>query len=630
MCGIAGLIDTNPPAPAVLEAMRDTLAHRGPDDAGLWFSPDRQVGLAHRRLSILDLSPAGHQPMLDDEADLAVVYNGEIYNYTDLQEELRAAGHRFTSTCDTEVLLAAYRQWGLDAIPRLNGMFALAIYDGRGRKVLFARDRAGQKPLYYRLTSGGMRFASECKALLAEPGCPRQIDRDALEDYLAYGYVPSPRCMLAGLAKLPPAHVGLYDLDDKSFRTKAYWSLPSHDPSAQLDEASCQAELHELLRDSVRRRLVADVPVGILLSGGVDSSLVTAAAAECSNRPVKTFNIAFPGQGSYDESAHARRIASAFGTEHIELAAEPASVDLLPDLARQFDEPMADSSMVPTFIVSRLIRQHATVALGGDGGDELFGGYPYHQFLQKVRWASALPGWLRSVLRPAARWLRPLGCVGHNALQAALLDAPHAIAQANLFLDARRRNALLARRLRRPIDRCLAPEHHRIDAQAPYDSIVQCIAAVDFRCHLSEDILVKVDRASMLPSLELRSPLLDPRIIDLAYARTPDTLRATAQEKKIILRRLARTLLPPEIDLDRKQGFSLPLQAWFAGPWGDFCREVLAGADPNLLERSAVDRLLVEQRKGRRHTPRIFALTMLELWRREYNIAPPDDAPQSA
>lgn len=625
MCGIAGLIDASPPAPAVLETMRDTLAHRGPDDAGLWFSPDRRVGLAHRRLSILDLSPAGHQPMLDEAADLAVVYNGEIYNFAELRDELRTLGHHFASTCDTEVLLAAYRQWGLDAVEKFNGMFAFAIYDGQARKVLFARDRAGQKPLYYRLSENGMRFASECKALLAEPGCPRRIDRDALEDYLAYGYVPSPRCMLAGLAKLPPAHLGIYDLQEQTFRTRPYWSLPPHDPSAGLDEDRCLAELHELLRDSVRRRLVADVPVGILLSGGVDSSLVTAAAAECSAGPVKTFTIAFPGQGAYDESAHARRIAEAFGTEHIELAAEPASVDLLPELARQFDEPMADSSMVPTFIVSRLIRQHATVALGGDGGDELFGGYPYHQFLQKVRWASALPGWLRRGLLPAARWLRPLGCLGHNALQAALLDAPHAIAQANLFFDVRRRNAILAPRLRRPAEQCLAPETHRIACQEPYDSIVQRIAAVDFRCHLGEDILVKVDRASMLPSLELRSPLLDPRIIDLAYARTPDSLRATTREKKIILRRLARKLLPAEIDLDRKQGFSLPLQAWFAGPWGQFCQDVLAEADPALLRTEEIGRLLAEQQQGRRHTQRIFALTMLELWRREYHVAPPDE-----
>jgi asparagine synthase (glutamine-hydrolysing) len=627
MCGITGIIDRQPPGPDVLEAMRDTLRHRGPDDAGTWWSSDRRVALAHRRLSIIDLSPAGHQPMADPQGDLALVYNGEIYNFQDLRQQLEGLGHVFGSTCDTEVLLAAYRQWGLDAVEKLHGMFAFAIYDGRAGRVVLARDRAGEKPLYYRPTPGGLRFASEIKALLAEPGCPRRIDRVALEEYLAYGYVPGELCMLEGFRKLPQGHLAVYDLATDALGVRAYWSLPVGPPPAE-DTANVDAlieELHELLCDSVRRQLVADVPVGVLLSGGVDSSLVTAAAAEVSAAPIKTFTIAFPGHGPYDESAYARQVAEHFGTDHTELVAEPATVELLPQLAAQYDEPMADSSMVPTFMVSRLIRQHATVALGGDGGDELFGGYPFHQLIQRAAPLRAVPACLRGALRALADRVRPPGKHGRNAVLAALADLPDAAAQINKFFDPRHRDAVLAPSLRpRTAEIRLAPEARRLANQQPFENALQRMTAMDFRTYLADDILVKVDRASMLTSLEVRAPLLDPRLIEFAFGRVPANLRATSREKKILTRRLAARLLPASMDLTRKQGFSLPLQDWFAGPWGEFCEATLAEADERLLSRSAVGTLLAQQRAGRRHTQRLFALTMLELWRRHYDIQPPE------
>ncbi len=626
MCGIAGIIDRQPPGPDVLEAMRDTLRHRGPDDAGTWWSPDRRVGLAHRRLSIIDLSSAGHQPMIDSNADLALVFNGEIYNFQDLRDQLEGLGHGFESTGDTEVLLAAYRQWGLDAVEKLHGMFAFAIYDGRAGRLVLARDRAGEKPLYYRPTPGGLRFASEIKALLAEPGCPRRIDPLALEEYLAYGYVPGERCMLEGFRKLPQGHLAVYDLAADALNVRAYWSLPARPPvEGGIDAEALVDELHELLCDSVRRQLIADVPVGVLLSGGVDSSLVTAAAAEVSAAPIKTFTIGFPGHGQYDESPYARQVAEHFGTDHTELVAEPATVELLPQLAAQYDEPLADSSMVPTFMVSRLIRQHATVAIGGDGGDELFGGYPFHQLLQKAAPLRVLPACLRGALHALADRFRPPGKHGRNAALAALADLPDAAAQINKFFDPRHRDALLAPSLRqRSADIRLAPEARRLANQQPFENALQRMTAMDFRTYLVDDILVKVDRASMLTSLEVRAPLLDPRIIEFAFSRVPANLRATSREKKIITRRLAARLLPASLDLTRKQGFSLPLQDWFAGPWGEFCEATLAEADGRLFSRSAVATLLAQQRAGRRHTQRLFALTMLELWRRHYDIQPPE------
>ena len=369
MCGIAGIVSQ---APVVdrdrLTAMRDTMTHRGPDAAGLWCSEDRRIGLAHRRLAIIDSSPAGEQPMLDPSGDCRIVFNGEIYNYLELRAELEREGVAFHTASDTEVLLAAYRQWDVDCLSRLNGMFAFALFDRRVNRLLLARDRAGEKPLFYRRDGSTIAFASELKALMADPDCPRRLDPDALDHYLAFGYVPDDMCLLAGVHKLPQGHALVYDLQTGAARTWCYWQLPDAD-GAPIETAALVDELDRLLLDSVRLRLIADVPVGIMLSGGLDSSLVTAMAARVASGRVKTFNVSFPGHRGYDEGPYARIVAQHFGTDHVEMAAEPATVDLLPRLARQYHEPIADSSMVPTYLVSQMIRREATVALGGDGGD---------------------------------------------------------------------------------------------------------------------------------------------------------------------------------------------------------------------------------------------------------------------
>jgi len=368
MCGIGGLVNTRLDRPvdrASLGRMNDALRHRGPDDAGVWVSPDGHVGLAHRRLSIIDLSERGHQPMTDPGGQLWITFNGEIYNYRDIRKELQARGHSFRSESDTEVILEAYRAWGTECLVRLNGIFAFALYDSCKRQLFMARDRAGEKPLYYALAHGGICFASELKGLMAEPTLPRHIDPEALDCYLAMGFVPGERCMLQGVKKLPPAHALVFDLKNGQARLWRYWQLPELDATAKTglaDEAALLDELEALLEDSVRRQLVADVPVGVLLSGGVDSSLITAMAVRATSK-VKTFIIRFPGYGDYDETEHARLIARHFATEHVELEAAESTVDLLPILARQFDEPMVDSSMIPTYLISRLIRQHCTVAL---------------------------------------------------------------------------------------------------------------------------------------------------------------------------------------------------------------------------------------------------------------------------
>lgn len=626
MCGIVGAVSVatwaeRPP----LAAMRDAMRHRGPDDEGEWWSPDGRVGLGFRRLSIIDLSPAGHQPMVTGDGGVVVVFNGEIYNFAELREDLMGRGHLFGSRSDTEVILEAYRAWGTACVARLRGMFALALYDVRRGRLLLARDRAGEKPLFYTLAGGRLRFASELKALLVDAAVPRVMDAAALDAYLAFGYVPGEACLLEGVAKLAAGSQATFDLGTGRFEISRYWALPEPPAKGPADETALEEELDMLLEASVREQLVADVPVGVLLSGGVDSSLVVAMAARASAAPVRTFTITFPGHGSYDEGPHARLVAQHFGTEHHELVAEPATLDLLPALVHQYDEPIADSSMLPTFLVSRLVRSHCTVALGGDGGDELFGGYTLYQVVMAQQQLGRLiPKSVRRLVGAAARRF-PVGFRGRTYVQAIALDPLDAVAQTGIYFDESTRAAICP--LLRGAGLRAPGESYRAHVAAGVEGTLQRLTRADFYSYLCDDILVKVDRASMLSSLEVRAPFLDQRVIEFAFGRVPDRLRATLWERKILLRRLAKRLLPSALDIDRKQGFSIPLAVWFRGDWGRYIESVLRGAPSALLDATAVDRLFAGQRRGLNNGQRLFALAMLELWRSEYGIDLPDPRP---
>ncbi len=629
MCGIVGILSNAPAVePTCLAASRDTLRHRGPDDAGCWWSPDRRVGLAHRRLSIIDLSAAGHQPMPDESGTLCIVFNGEIYNFGDLRDELRARGHRFRSSSDTEVILAAYQAWDTECVCHLNGMFAFGVYDTTKGRLFLARDRAGEKPLFYRLSGEGLEFASELKALMAIPGFPRRLNRGSLDCYLAFGYVPGDRCILEGVNKLPPAHALTFELDSGGSKIWRYWQLPDPSPAQDRgdgdkeDGAELVDEFEHLLEDAVRRQLVADVPVGVLLSGGVDSSLVTAMAARAAAN-VKTFTIRFPGHEKYDETEHARLIARHFSTDHLELDAEPSSVDLLPMLARQFDEPMVDSSMIPTYLVSKLVRQHCTVALGGDGGDELFAGYEhYSRFLWMQEQLGWIPYRLKKGVAGLSSALLPLGVKGRNWLQGLQAKLDHDLPSVNGCFDRRARQLLLASSALAPGSDTRIAEPVRLQSIPRVSGLLERATRMDFQNYLAEDILVKVDRASMLNSLEVRAPLLDYRIIEFAFGKVPSHLKATTTSRKILLRKLASRVLPPEFDQRRKQGFSIPLPAWLrAGPWRNFFQEVLLGSANGLFRHDYVARLLKTQGHGRSNSERLFALVLFELWRNEYRVA---------
>jgi asparagine synthase (glutamine-hydrolysing) len=620
MCGLVGIASLSPATDRTWLAIgRDAMTHRGPDDAGEWWSDDGWVGLAHRRLSIVDLSPAGHQPMQDKVRGLTIVFNGEIYNFHELRSELEQRGYAFRSHSDTEVLLAAYDAWGTDCLSRLNGMFAFALYDARQQTVFLARDRVGEKPLFYHFEQGTLHFASELKALLVDPTLPRRINPEALDCYLAMGYVPGDRCILQGFNKLPPAHAMVFDLQTGTAKVWRYWQLPELSTQAttgQVDEVALLDELEFLLEDAVRRQLVADVPVGVLLSGGVDSSLVTAMAVRASSQ-VQTFTIGFPGHAEQDETEHARLISRHFGTRHTELMAEPATADLLPRLAHQFDEPMVDSSMIPTFLVSQLVRQQCTVALGGDGGDELFGGYGHHsRLLWMQRRLGRVPLPLRRAIALGAEKLLPVGVKGRNWLQGLGVDLDNDLPLIASCFDATTRRKLMMQH-----GAWATGAEAVVKRRVPLNpDLLQRATRMDINNYLAEDILVKVDRASMLNSLELRAPLLDYRLIEFAYGRVPSYLKATAYEKKILLKRLTTRVLPPEFDRQRKQGFSIPLAEWLkAGPFRALFHAVLLD-ERCLFDRGTVLALLKGQDQGRNNGERLFSLVLFELWRQDYEI----------
>ena len=610
MCGIYGLAGGNGGDRAQLERRRDRLTHRGPDDAGSWLSPDGRVALAHRRLSIIDLSPAGHQPMLSHDGRVVITFNGEIYNYTELKFELEHNGFAFRSHCDTEVILAAYARWGTQCVERLNGMFAFALYDagsgGTPPSLFLARDRTGEKPLYYRCDEGRFEFASELKAL-ADGG---RLDSQAINHYLALGYVPGELSLLQGVKKLPPAHAARLDLSNFRLHTWRYWTLPAHAPDIQATPDELADQAGALLQDSVRMRLQSDVPLGVLLSGGLDSSLVVAAAAQCSGTPVKTFTIALPGS-SLDESVHAAVVARHFSTEHHRLELDASSLSVIDEIAPLVDEPLADSSLLPAFAVSRLTRRHVTVALGGDGGDQLFGGYSdYPQALADQQHLGMLPpGAFRMAAAIAA--CLPAGLRGRNRI-ASLKGGPlQQIIWGSPYFDASLRKRLLHQdftaRLGAAAD---APEQGLLALFDGGKGPVDRMTRTHFGSILPDDFLVKVDRASMAHSLEMRCPFLDHRLIEFCFSKVPEAWKVSGGQARRLEMHLARRMLPDALDLNRKQGFSIPADQWLrAEPPARLAERF--DTLPDFIHRGQVRSLLDGLRAGRANGARLFALLML-------------------
>lgn len=614
MCGLVGVASYRSLDREQYLSQRSALLnHRGPDSSGEWWSDNGKVGMAHRRLSIIDVSTDGHQPMNFPELGLTLVFNGEIYNYKELRTEIESKGFVFRSSSDTEVLLLAYHIWGIECVKKLNGMFAFAIYDDAAAKLMIARDRVGEKPLFYHFNGETLHFSSELKALIAHPELPKKIDPLSFDCLLSMGYIPSERCILEGYNKLAAGHVLDFDLKTSGLSISQYWDLPPYAKSGMSDQ-DLITELGGLLKDSVQRQLVADVPVGVLLSGGVDSSIITALASQCTKK-VKTFTIGMPGDKRLDETPHARLISNHFGTEHVELNIQSNSVTLLQDLAKQFDEPIIDSSMIPTYLVSNLVKKHCTVALGGDGGDELFGGYSHYRRMlwveQGFRW---IPHAVRGLVSFAASKSLAHGMKGRNWLQGLGEDLGNGVPQIANYFDPAFRRKLIPNVNKNSL---VAEEIRRSYISSDSD-LLQRATRLDFKTYLAEDILVKVDRASMMNSLEVRAPFLDYRLIEFAFAKIPSHLKATTKSSKIALKMLAAKLLPDEFDFNRKQGFSIPLSQWLAqGEYRELFHDVLLDSN-SIFDKVSVEALFSGQDKGRNNSERLFGLLMFELWRKEY------------
>ncbi|HEU4597997.1 MAG TPA: asparagine synthase (glutamine-hydrolyzing) [Pyrinomonadaceae bacterium] len=623
MCGIAGFVgDVDALAGGerrdVLERMCRVIAHRGPDDQGTLVEGGAALGM--RRLSIIDLA-GGHQPLSGCDPSLSIVFNGEIYNYRELRRELEARGHAFKTDSDTETIVHAFEEYGPSCVEHLRGMFAFALWDARRRSLFVARDRVGKKPLYYTVTARGtLVFGSELKSLLVHPEVEREIDPSALDAYLTYGYIPDPLSIFRGVEKLPPGcHL---TFADGRTHVEQYWDF-RFEESKERREEDYLDELRALLDESVRIRLVADVPLGAFLSGGVDSSTVVGLMARHTERPVKTFSIGF-NEDSYNELKYARVAAKHFGTEHHEFVVTPDICAVVDELVWHFDEPFADSSSIPTYMVSKLAREHVKVVLSGDGGDELFAGYTRYVIDRRRSGFARLPRFVREGLMQRAARRLPHGARGRNFIHDVAFDGLDRYIESVSVFTRLNKSALYTEDFRRQLNGGAARPAEMFRAHAarsgssdPLDALLY----LDSKTYLPGDILTKVDRMSMAASLEARVPLLDHKLIEFV-TRVPASLKMRGLETKYLLKRAVRDLVPPEI-LDRpKQGFGVPIEQWINQQLRERVRGTLMeplARQRGFAEPRYVELLFDEHERGRRdHSTELWALFVLELWHRQF------------
>jgi asparagine synthase (glutamine-hydrolysing) len=626
MCGLTGFLLNRPIdhslAERRLEAMAATLHHRGPDDQGIWA--EGHVGLGFKRLSIIDLSPAGHQPMGSADGQVWLTFNGEIYNFEELRTELEAKGHVFRSRSDTEVILRGYLTWGEDVLQHLRGMFAIALWDRRSRQLLLARDRVGKKPLNYAVTEEGLFFGSEIKAIFAWPGIPREADFGALHQFLTYQYVPAPLTAFKAVKKLPAGHKMTIGLDEAGQLTvpkiERYWQLPAPRPrrrAISIDEAA--EELVHHLEESVRMRMISDVPLGAFLSGGVDSSAIVAMMAQQGGQ-VKTFSIGFENE-EYDETRYARMVAERYGTDHHELIVKPDAVDILPKLVYHYNEPFADPSAVPSFYLAEMARRHVTVALNGDGGDEAFMGYGRYQTMRTLSSLDFVPQWVRHAGAWGVKRLPLQGRMASRAERiAGLLRADDESRQhrysftITAFADEHKQ-AGYGDAMRDYL------QESALDILHPYlseaSSLVSGANWSDIHVYLPDDLMVKVDIATMAHSLESRSPLLDHVFLEWALT-LPENVTIPGGLTKAVFKKAMEPHLPHEVLYRPKMGFGCPVDHWFRGELREMAYDVLLSqraTSRGIFERRAVKTLLDDHCSGAHaHHSRLWPLLMMELW----------------
>ncbi|MEP6715534.1 MAG: asparagine synthase (glutamine-hydrolyzing) [Terriglobia bacterium] len=614
MCGIAGyLLNSGSADRALVQAMCATIRHRGPDDEGTLA--DGPCGIGMRRLSIIDLA-SGHQPISNEDGSSWVVFNGEIYNYQDLRPELIARGHRFTTNSDTETLIHLHEEWGVEGIAQLRGMFAYAIWDSTEKRLTLVRDRFGKKPLYYAETPKGFYFGSELKCLRAA-GVPMEMDPEAIRLYLQLGYIPDPWSAYKGIRKLRPAH-WLTIQPGGSARTGRYWALPhpqETEPAGLSREDVCQ-QIRDVFDESVRLRMIADVPLGAFLSGGLDSTLVVASMARQSNQRVRTFSIGFRENG-FNEMPYAAESAQFYGTDHHELTVEPDAIELVPKLIQAFDEPFADSSAIPSYLVSQMAAREVKVALSGDGGDELFGGYHSFFYVENFRRYEAWPAPLKKAAGALGHML-PYSAYGKNFLRT--VSRPSAF-ERYIELAGSSAQYYLRTRLFRPEWQVppTGEEWRRLFPEVLPDQSDCLSQALQFEAttKLSGDILVKMDRMSMANSLEVRCPLLDHKLAELAWT-IPNSWKTRDGKGKLILIEAMKDRLPPGLLNRPKKGFAVPLAQWFRGPLRPMLHDLLrsrAFIGRGIVSESVVKVMLDEHQQNRRdNSPVLWSLLVLERW----------------
>ncbi|MBN4079051.1 amidotransferase 1, exosortase A system-associated [Beggiatoa alba] len=622
MCGIVGIFDSQGQrkiSEELLRNMNDLLIHRGPDEGGIHI--ETGLGFGHRRLSIIDLS-SGHQPLFNEDETVVVVYNGEIYNFQELSKELSAAGHQFKTQCDTEVIVHAWEQWGEACVERFRGMFAFSIWDRNTKTLFMARDRLGIKPLYYSfLSDGQFIFASELKSILAFPDLNRDMDSCAIEDYFAYGYIPEPRTILKNVHKLPPGHTLTLRHGAKEYQINEYWDVPFNQRNTD-SVVDIQHELIDRLREAVEIRMVADVPLGAFLSGGVDSSAIVALMAELNGQPVNTCSISF-GDPKFNEVKFADIVAKQYGTNHYVEQVESDDFDLIDMLAGLYDEPYADSSAIPTYRVCGLARKRVTVAISGDGGDENFAGYRrylHHRYEDKMR--SILPLSIRrplfgslGKLYPKADWA-PKIFRAKSTFQALSRDSVEGYFHGVSIFDDNLRSQIFSKNFRTQLGGYQAIEVLRYHAaRAPTDDSVSLVQYLDMKTYLVGDILTKVDRASMAHGLEVRVPLLDHKFVEWTSG-LPTNLKLRGQEGKWIFKKALQPYLSNEILYRRKMGFAVPLAAWFRGPLRERVRTAILGPtlqDSGLFNHNVLQKILDKHLSGQRdYSAPLWSLLMFE------------------
>jgi asparagine synthase (glutamine-hydrolysing) len=624
MCGICGIFEFHRREPipeALLRRMTQSIVHRGPDDEGIYAGPG--IGFGFRRLSIIDVA-GGHQPIPNEDESIWVMLNGEIYNYPELYRELCSRGHRFRTRSDTETIVHLYEEYGEDCFRRMRGMFAIALWDSRQRKLLLARDRVGKKPLFYAADRERLLFGSELKAILAADNLPREIDIYALSDYFSLGYIPAPKTIYRAAHKLRPGHYLVASAE--ALREVQYWDLSFAEIENRSEAEWCELLRHELC-EATRVRLMSEVPLGAFLSGGVDSSSVVAMMSQALKRPATTCSIGFE-EKEYDEITYAREVAQLFGTEHHEHIVRPNALDVLDKLVWHYDEPFADSSAVPTYYVSWVARQHVTVALGGDGGDESFAGYRRYYFdAFENRLRSHVPLQLRRrIFGPLGQWYPPLARAPRplraKATFQSLARSPLEgyFNSISIFRPAEKPN-LFAPEFRRALGGYdsldVLREHYD---RAGTDDLLSRIQYVDIKTYLTDDILTKVDRASMAVSLEVRAPLLDHQLME-KVARIPSTLKLRGRVGKYIFKKAMEPVLPAGILYRSKQGFAVPLDRWFRKELRELAEQALFACDDGILDRAFL-RKIWEQHQKRVYdrSAHLWSVLMYRRWRERFHV----------